>query len=518
VKKAERTARIRRIPLTIYQLAVTVPTLGGLAYAIAADPHVFSHPVLLFWVAAIAVVDLMPVEITGGMELSLSFPIVLAVALLYSPEVAMAVALIGSFDRRELKRQLPLLKAMFIRSQVAVSVFVQASLFHAFASLQSPWYILAPAVLVAIAAGYIVNVLFVAVYMRLAEDMPIRVALARQRVGGPVEFMVSYIGLSLLGLVIGRLYVHDGLWSVAVFIAPLVFGRQMYFRSRALSDRLSEQNALLAEQARLLQTSLDREQHAVAEMRELNRMKSEFVAVASHELRTPLTTIIGYAKTLRQPQFSSDAVLRDEFLQTMERQGDRLLRLVENLLMTSNLESKQVTVSLVPLSVEGLLAECVESLGAGQRRITLDIGEDIPEIVTDRQMLGRIVSNLLDNALKYSPEDAYCEVGARGSGKLVEIWVADRGVGIPVEDLDRIFERFYQTDSSSTRAFGGVGLGLSLVRDLVASIAGTIAVKSEPGVGSRFTVTLPVRHPSAPLGSPPNGPVPVPALTARPRT
>src|SRR5205823_3063655 len=159
---------------------------------------------------------------------------------------------------------------------------------------------------------------------------PIRAAIARQRVGGPIEFMVSYVGLSLLGLVIARLYVHDGLWSVAVFIAPLVFGRQMYFRSRALSDRLTEQNTLLAEQAKLLRTSLDREQHALAEMRELNRMKSEFVAVASHELRTPLTTVIGYAKTLRQPQFANDPEIRDEFLKTMERQGDRLLRLVEN--------------------------------------------------------------------------------------------------------------------------------------------------------------------------------------------
>jgi len=518
VNRAEHRARTRRTPLTVYQLAVAVPTLAGLALAVAADPRPFSHPVLLFWALAIAVVDLMPVEISGGMELSLSFPVVLAVALLYSPVVATLVALIGSFDPRELKRQLPLLKALFIRSQVALSVLVQAYLFHSFASLQSPWYILAPAVLVAIAAGYIVNVMFVAVYMRLAEDMPIRVALARQRIGGPIEFMVSYVGLSLLGLVIGRLYVHDGLWSVAVFIAPLVFGRQMYFRSRALSDRLSEQNALLAEQARLLQTSLDREQHAVAEMRELNRMKSEFVAVASHELRTPLTTIIGYAKTLRQPQFSDDPALRGEFLETMERQGDRLLRLVENLLMTSNLESKQVTVTLVPLSVEQLLAECLESLGAGQRRVTLEIEGDLPEIVTDRQMLGRVVSNLLDNALKYSPEDAPCQLGARGSGNLVEIWVADHGVGISDEDLDRIFERFYQTDSSSTRAFGGVGLGLSLVRDLVASIAGTIGVKSEPGVGSRFTVTLPVRHPSAPPTSLPDGPVPIPALTARPRT
>jgi signal transduction histidine kinase len=515
VNEADQTVRLRRTPLTLYQLAVAVPTLIGLTYAITVDPHRFSHPVLLFWAAAIAMVDLMPVEISGGMELSLSFPIVLAVALLYSPAVATLVALIGSFDPRELRRQLPLLKALFIRSQVALSVFVQAFLFHSFASLQSRWYILAPAVLIAIAAGYIVNVLFVAVYMRLAEGMPVRVALARQRIGGPVEFMVSYVGLSLLGLVIGRLYIHDGLWSVAVFIAPLVFGRQMYFRSRALSDRLTEQNALLADQARLLQTSLDREQHAVAEMRELNRMKSEFVAVASHELRTPLTTIIGYAKTLRQPQFSSDPTLREEFLQTMERQGDRLLRLVENLLMTSNLESKQVTVSLVPLSVEQLLGECVESLGAGERRVTVDIERGIPEIVTDRQMLGRVISNLLDNALKYSPDNAVCELGARRQGNLVELWVADHGVGIPPEDLDRIFERFYQTDSSSTRAFGGVGLGLSLVRDLVASIAGTIGVKSEPGMGSRFTVTLPLRHPAAPLASLPDGPVPITALAAQ---
>ena len=205
------------------------------------------------------------------------------------------------------------------------------------------------------------NALSVATHQALFREISVGTVLAKMHGAAPYEFLLSYIGLGLFGAVIARFFVHEGVWSVIVFLGPLVFARQMYFRSRALTDRLAEQNEILADQTRKLQDLLEKEHHTVDELRELNRMKGEFVAVVSHELRTPVTALIGYAKTLRQPEFADDPVMRDEFLERMERQGDRLLRLVENLLTASNLENHQLSVSVGRVLFEDLVREVVEA-------------------------------------------------------------------------------------------------------------------------------------------------------------
>jgi signal transduction histidine kinase len=267
----------------------------------------------------------------------------------------------------------------------------------------------------------------------------------------------------------------------------------MYFRSRGLADRLAAQNAILADQAGKLEELLEKEHHTVGELRELNRMKGEFVAVVSHELRTPVTALIGYAKTLQQPEFAEDAGLRQEFLERMERQGDRLLRLVENLLTVSRIESRQLPVSVGRVLFEDLVQEVVEGLSTEADRVKVDVPDDLPILYTDRGLLGRVLSNLIDNALKYSPAGATCELGAGTDGDGVVFWVKDQGIGIPANELPKIFDRFYQIDSSSTRTFRGAGLGLSLVQDLLTHLGGTIEVDSEPEVGSTFTVRMPAR-------------------------
>ncbi len=480
--------------LRIYELLIVVPTLLYLTAHAVIHPGVFADPEILFWTLAIAVVDLMPVTVGEELQLSLSFPIELAVAMVFAPPVAMLITLLGSFDPREFRGELPLLKAVFIRSQVAVSILFESALFHLLANINHPWYRLAPAVVAAITIGYAVNVLLVAIYVHLASGSTLRQIIDRMKVGRASEFLVSYTGLSLFGIVIAWVSVNDGLWLVVVFVAPLAFGRQMYFKSRALSDRLAAQNEILAEQAARLREHLDREQQAVAELKELNRMKSEFAAVASHELRTPLTAIIGYAKTLRQPAFAEDPVMREEFLVAMERQGDRLLRLVENLLMASNLENSQISVHPERVPLHELCAELIEGLGRMAPRVQVDLPSGLPTMLTDRQLLGRVLANLIDNALKYSPESMPCEIGAAVRGSGMEIWVRDYGVGISAEEQARIFDRFYQADSSPTRTASGVGLGLSLVKEIVAALGGTIDVESRPGAGSRFIVAIPITY------------------------
>ena len=224
------------------------------------------------------------------------------------------------------------------------------------------------------------------------------------------------------------------------------------------------------------------------------QMKSDFAAVASHEMRTPLTAILGYVKTLRQPEFENDPKARSEFMAAIDRQAERLFRLVTNLLTAAQVEKREDHAHIASFDVRALVEEVAEGFHEGGARIRLSVPESLPMLVTDRVRVSEILTNLIDNALKYSADEAPVDVGASTSpsGENVTFWVQDCGVGIEPADLNRIFERFYQTDQSSTRRFGGVGLGLHLVAELAASLGGRVEVESVPGVGSTFTVTLPV--------------------------
>lgn len=480
----------------LFQVLVIVPLLGYLAFTLPDHrDELFRSSVLLF-ILTVAVVDLIPVPAWGGMQLSLSFPILLGVAIVYPPQVAAVIAFFGSFDPRELRLRMPPLRAVFNRSQMAASTLVGSALFHLVGEAEGPVGRLVLGVVLAAIAAYAINALSVAIHQALLRGIGVGQVLGKMHGAAPYEFLLSYIGLGLFGAVIARFFVTEGFWSVVVFLGPLVFARQMYFRSRGLADRLAEQNTILAEQAERLAVLLEKEHHTVDELRALNRMKGEFVAVVSHELRTPVTALIGYAKTLRQPEFANDVVMREEFLERMERQSDRLLRLVENLLTASRIESQQLPLALGRVLFEDLVREVIESLATDANRIHVQIPDDLPVLTTDRQLLSRVLQNLVDNALKYSPDGSPCELEAASSGGGIVFWVQDYGIGIPEDELPRIFERFYQVDQSSTRTFRGAGLGLSLVQDLLRHLGGTIQVHSVQGEGSRFTVVLPIRHPS----------------------
>jgi len=480
---------------TLYQLLVVVPALAVLAFTLPDLRDEVFDPAVLSFAIAVAAVDLIPVPAWGGMQLSLSFPLLLGVAIIFDPPVAMLIALVGSVDPREFRREVAILKALYNRCQMAVSILAGSAFFHLLASPEDAWYQLLLGILVAASVAYAINAGLVAGLEALQRDTSIGHVLGRMHGPAPYEFLLSYLGLGLFGAVIAQFYRAEGFWSVIVFLGPLIFARQMYFRSRALADRLAEQNEVLGEQTRRLEDLLEKQHHTVDELRELNRMKGEFVAVVSHELRTPVTALLGYAKTLRQPEFAEDPKMRAEFLERMERQSERLLLLVDNLLTAANLESDQVRVRVGRVLFEDLVREVVESLGTEANRVHVDIAGELPILTTDRQLLSRVLQNLVDNAIKYSPDGSPCELAATHDGDDILFSVRDYGIGIEQEDQDRIFERFYQVDSSSTRSFRGSGLGLSLVREVLEKLGGTIEVDSSPGEGSRFTVRLPIQHP-----------------------
>ncbi len=501
VGMADAEAAARENAVAWLEIVLVGPILIWLTWQAASTDWAVIGWGALFFVLCIAAVDLIPIPAWEDIELSLSFPIMIGVAMLYSPPIAGVIALIGSSDVHELRQEIPLMRALWNRSQMAIAIVAGSAVFHTFADVRDPWFILVPAALAATVTAYAINAILVALHASLQHGMTVPQVLRKMHGSRPAEFLLSYIGLALFGVVIARFFIEEGAWSVVVFLAPLVFARQMYFQSRVLADRLAEQNEVLTEQAARLEALLRKESATVDQLRELNRMKGEFIAVVSHELRTPITAMNGYAKTLRQPQFAEDPQLRDEFLERIERQGDRLVGLVENLLTTSRLENDQLSISIGRVLFEDLSRESVEGLGADAERVRVDVPDDLPVLHTDRQLLGRVLSNLLDNALKYSDEQATCELGARADEDELRFWVKDQGIGISPAEIDRIFERFYQVDSSATRRFRGAGLGLSMVRDLVRHLGGTVGVESQSGEGSTFTVRLPIH---APVGSTPS--------------
>ena len=225
----------------LYQLAVVTPAIGWLTVTAILDPNAFLHPtggttpaILVFWAASIALIDLLPVPASGNLQFSLSFPLQLAVALLYSPGIAAAVTLVGSSDNRELKGELPPLQALFIRSQVAVSVGAESFVFHSLGDLHSPWYRIGVAVVLGVVVGYATNALLVAWYTRLRAGVRTVATLRQMHVGVLGEFLVSYMGLALFGLIIATSFDRQGLFAVGVFVAPLIFARRMFFRTRSI--------------------------------------------------------------------------------------------------------------------------------------------------------------------------------------------------------------------------------------------------------------------------------------------
>jgi signal transduction histidine kinase len=237
---------------------------------------------------------------------------------------------------------------------------------------------------------------------------------------------------------------------------------------------------------------LKREHASLEKLRTANRKKDDFVAAVSHELRTPLTSIIGYLTTLRQPAFAEDAATRDEFLSAADAQTQRLLRLITNVLSAAELDDRRRPIVLERIDLALMTRDVVHALPGAERRVRASIPPDAAFVVADRSRLSEILTNLLDNALKYSAEDREIDVEAVSTGgNGIRLAVRDRGIGIPPQDRESIFDRFYQADQSATRSFGGLGLGLHLVKTMVDELGGRVEVDGPPEGGAVFVVTLP---------------------------
>ncbi|MEO8477232.1 MAG: EAL domain-containing protein [Actinomycetota bacterium] len=231
-----------------FELLISLPLLLWLVVDFRADPADFLDWRILVWAAAITFVDLLPVQGSADMAFSLSFPIELSAALVYPPPVAALIAVAGTGDKREIKRELPLMKALYIRAQIAWSVALESMIFHQFATLHSRWYIMGLAVLVSALCGYALNVIIVANYAHLQSGEEIEGIIREMHVGVFGEFVTSYMGLALFSVLVAITTQSQGvgLFALVVFIAPLAFARQMFQRTHSLqmaTEELAERQA-----------------------------------------------------------------------------------------------------------------------------------------------------------------------------------------------------------------------------------------------------------------------------------
>lgn len=234
--------------------------------------------------------------------------------------------------------------------------------------------------------------------------------------------------------------------------------------------------------------------HDITDIRHTEKMRRDFVANVSHELRTPLTAIEGYSETLLDGAVDDPNVCKD-FIQVIHRHSLRLTQLVEDLLDLSKLESPDHKPEFLPTSLQGLIQQVLalvqDKAEEKNIRIAVEIQEPLPRILGELSSLQQVLTNLLDNAIKYTPTTGHVEVSAYVNDKgKVQVDVIDNGMGIEPKHHTRIFERFYRVDKARSREMGGTGLGLSIVKHIVQLHNGEIWVESNDSRGSTFSFTI----------------------------
>jgi signal transduction histidine kinase len=259
------------------------------------------------------------------------------------------------------------------------------------------------------------------------------------------------------------------------------------------------QVSVAIENARLLRNLHDRAlqlEQALDEVRELHRLKTEFLQNVSHELRTPLTFIKSYVQLILEDAMGEINPELRGALKTVDQRTDAVIRLVNDVISLEQMEMGKV--EFQPASLPEIAARSVEGAAMTARKsnisLELQIIDHLPLLHADPGRLGQVFDNLIGNAIKFSPSGKIIRVRVWRDGAFARADVEDQGIGIPADKLDQIFDRFYQVDGSTTRRYGGTGLGLAIVKSIVESHGGQVIVESEVGVGSTFSFILPIPH------------------------
>ena len=276
---------------------------------------------------------------------------------------------------------------------------------------------------------------------------------------------------------------------VALSVGFIAYAVERERRFRVLTRELLRQR----ERAIELYARLEQERNASERLEASDRMRADVVASVTHQLKTPLTSLLGYATILRKRADTLPLEQRDEFIGVIEEQGYRILGLIENLLQSTRVEAGLGRLQRVPVDLSGIVRAVAREMGTGrQRTIETDVSLRELGLFGDPAAMEHIVTNLLDNALKYSEPNTVVRAAVfEGDGEVL-LTVADEGMGIAADELPQVFDRFRQ--ASNARGHSSVGLGLYIVHNLVIAQGGRVWVDSELGKGTTFTVALPVRR------------------------
>jgi signal transduction histidine kinase len=273
-------------------------------------------------------------------------------------------------------------------------------------------------------------------------------------------------------------------------------------------EALESQAAIALENAKLYEDL----RRAYAELKGLDAMKGNFLANLSHELRTPLAPIIGYVEMLLSGRPGPLTDRQRSHLTVMAQAVQRLQGLIEDLLAFAQMEQGELLLQARPFAVGPFLEERARLImpRATEKGLLVEVGlpSELPDVLVDPKQIGRALGLMLDNAIKFTPQGGRILLGAKAhvapddappgwQGGYVEVSLSDTGIGIPADKLPRIFDRFYQVDASATRSYGGTGLGLALVKQIMNAHGTRVVVESTPGVGSTFRFRLPIARPDA---------------------
>ncbi len=233
----------------------------------------------------------------------------------------------------------------------------------------------------------------------------------------------------------------------------------------------------------------------ITEHVKLDNMRKEFVADVSHELKTPITSIMGYADTLLEGEFDSET--ETKFLTVISSEAKRMARLVTDLLTLSRYDNKKIITEIQSFDLGELVKKCQEKLRfeieKKHHNVECFVTASVPPVYADKDGIERVVLNILSNAIKYTPDSGIIKVYVGFVYNDAYIKVIDNGIGIPEEDLDRIFERFYRVDKARSRELGGTGLGLSIAKEILDRNKGSIDIKSKVGEGTEVVIRIPTK-------------------------
>jgi signal transduction histidine kinase len=233
----------------------------------------------------------------------------------------------------------------------------------------------------------------------------------------------------------------------------------------------------------------------VSSQRELDRLKDDFVATVSHELRTPLTSMMGFLQMIRDGEAGELNPEQERFLSIVYRSSERLQRLVGDLLFVSRLDSGGLQLQLQPVYIDEVLREAVETVDGIVRSHDLKLSTElgpVPPVDADRERVSQLFANLLSNAVKFTPAGGEIVARTYSRNGVVVAEVEDTGIGIPEGEQDRLFQRFFRSSTASAQAIPGTGLGLVISKAIAEAHGGAIHVRSSPGTGTCFSVTIPV--------------------------